>query len=43
MIHETAIIDPKAKISDNVKVGAFSVIGPDVVIGKGTEFNLMLV
>ena len=39
MIHETAIIDPKAKISDNVKVGAFSVIGPDVVIGKGTEIQ----
>ena len=39
MIHETAIIDPKAKISDNVKVGPFSVIGPDVVIGKGTEIQ----
>ena len=37
MIHKTAIIDPKAKISDNVKVGAYSVIGPNVEIGKGTE------
>ena len=37
MIHKTAIIDPKAKISDNVKVGAYSVIGPNVEIDKGTE------
>lgn len=36
MIHNTAIIDPSAKIADNVQIGAYSVIGPDVEIGAGT-------
>ena len=36
MIHKTAIIDSKAKISENVKIGPYSVIGPDVEIGEGT-------
>lgn len=35
-IHSTAIIDPSAIIADNVKIGPFSVIGPDVEIGEGT-------
>lgn len=37
MIHQTAIIDSTAVIADNVKVGPFSVIGPKVEIGEGTE------
>jgi len=36
MIHKTAIIDPNAKISENVKIGPYSVVGPDVEIGEGT-------
>jgi len=36
MIHNTAIIDPKAKVSASVSVGAFTVIGPDVEIGENT-------
>ena len=28
MIHKTAIIDPKAKISSNVEIGPYSIIGP---------------
>ena len=36
MIHNTAIIDPKAKISSNVSIGAFTVIGPNVEIGENT-------
>ena len=36
MIHKTAIIDSEAKISKNVKIGPYSVIGPDVEIGEGT-------
>ncbi len=36
MIHKTAIIDTEAKISENVKVGPYSVIGPHVKIGEGT-------
>ena len=36
MIDKTAIIDSKAKISENVKIGPYSVIGPNVEIGEGT-------
>ena len=36
MIHKTAIIDPEAKISSNVIIGAYSVIGPDVEIDENT-------
>ena len=32
MIHKTAIISPKAKISSTVQVGPYSIIGPDVEI-----------
>ena len=32
MIHKTAIVDPKAKISSNVKIGPYSIIGPHVEI-----------
>lgn len=36
-IHPTAIIHPGAKISSEVKVGPFSIIGEHVEIGAGTE------
>ena len=36
MIHKTAIIDVNAKISKNVIIGPYSIIGPDVEIGEGT-------
>ncbi|HED40423.1 MAG TPA: acyl-ACP--UDP-N-acetylglucosamine O-acyltransferase [Chromatiales bacterium] len=36
MIHSSAIIDPTARIADDVTVGPFSLIGPDVEIGSGT-------
>ena len=36
MIHKTAIIDSEAKIAENVQIGPYSVIGPDVEIGQGT-------
>jgi len=36
MIHETAIINPKAKIGNNVQIGPYSVIGPNVEIGDNT-------
>ena len=39
MIHKTAIIDSKAKISKNVKVGPYSVIGANVEIGENTEIH----
>jgi len=39
MIHESAIIDPKAKISSNVKIGPYSIIGSNVEIGEGSEIQ----
>jgi len=36
VIHKTAIIDSKAKISSNVQIGAYTVIGPNVEIDENT-------
>jgi UDP-N-acetylglucosamine acyltransferase len=36
MIHNTAIIDPKAKLDKNVQVGPYCVIGSNVEIGENT-------
>ena len=36
MIHKTAIIDPKAKISSSVDIGAYTIIGPNVEIDEDT-------
>tara|TARA_Y100000589_G_scaffold292523_1_gene296711 strand:+ start:1111 stop:1941 length:831 start_codon:yes stop_codon:yes gene_type:complete len=36
-IHETAIIDPAARISAEATIGPYCVIGPDVEIGPGTR------
>lgn len=36
MIHQTAIIDPEAKIGENVEIGPWTFIGPEVEIGDGT-------
>lgn len=38
-IHPTAVIDPKAELDSSVKVGAFTVIGPNVQIGANTEIG----
>ena len=35
-IHEKALVDPAAKIADDVEIGAFSIIGPKVTIGPGS-------
>ena len=37
MIHNTAIVHPDAKIDNDVDIGAYSVIGAEVSIGKGTQ------
>ena len=37
MIHPTAIIDPKAELAPDVRVGAFSVIGAGVQIDEGCD------
>ena len=37
MIHQTAIIDPKAKLHSSVKIGPYTVIGAKVEIDENTE------
>ena len=39
MIHKTAIIDIKAKISSSVNIGPYCVIGPNVTIGNNVEIH----
>lgn len=34
-IHPTAIVDPTAKIADDVKIGPYSIVGPHVELGSG--------
>lgn len=36
MIDARAIIDPRARLAEDVTVGAYTIIGPDVEIGSGT-------
>ena len=35
-IHPSALVDPRAQLADDVVVGPFSIVGPDVSIGAGT-------
>jgi UDP-N-acetylglucosamine acyltransferase len=35
-VHESAVVDPAARIADDVEVGPWCVIGPKVTIGPGT-------
>ncbi|MFH1782051.1 MAG: acyl-ACP--UDP-N-acetylglucosamine O-acyltransferase [Candidatus Omnitrophota bacterium] len=35
-IHPTAVIEKGAKLADQIKVGPYAIIGPNVEIGKGT-------
>ena len=37
MIHQSSVIDPKAKISKNVKIGPFCYIGPNVHLEENVE------
>ncbi len=39
MIHPTAIVDPAARLGRDVRIGAYSVIGPEVSIGDRTEIR----
>lgn len=34
-IHPTAIIDPAARIADDVKIGPYCIVGPDVTLARG--------
>ncbi len=37
MIHKSSVIDSKAKISNNVKIGPFCYVGPNVVLKEDVE------
>ncbi len=39
MIHHTAIIDKKSQISENVEIGPYCIIGPDVEIESNTKLH----
>ena len=39
MIHKTAIVDKKAEISGDAIIGPYSIVGPNVKIGEGTEIQ----
>jgi len=34
-IHPTALVDPMAQVADDVEIGAFTTVGPKVIIGPG--------
>jgi len=35
-VHPTSLVDPRARLAEDVEVGPYSVIGPDVAIGAGS-------
>tara|TARA_B100000963_G_scaffold336267_1_gene331157 strand:+ start:13772 stop:14551 length:780 start_codon:yes stop_codon:yes gene_type:complete len=37
MIHKSSVIDSKAKISNNVKIGPFCYVGPNVILHENVE------
>ncbi|MGX2041244.1 acyl-ACP--UDP-N-acetylglucosamine O-acyltransferase [Methylocaldum sp. MU1018] len=39
MIHPTAIIDPSCELANDVSVGAYAIIGPEVRIDSGTHIG----
>lgn len=42
-IHATAIVDPEAEIADDVAIGPYCIVGPDVVLGKGVRLRAHVV
>ena len=38
-IHATAIVDPGAKIADDVEIGPYSIVGANVAIGEGSTIQ----
>ena len=38
-IHPTAIVDPRASLADDVRIGAYTTVGGDVEIGPGTTVS----
>jgi UDP-N-acetylglucosamine acyltransferase len=38
-IHQTAVVDRRARLDDDVVIGPYAIIGPDVTIGAGTHIG----
>jgi UDP-N-acetylglucosamine acyltransferase len=38
-VHASAVVDPRARLADDVTVGPFAVVGPDVELGPGVELG----
>ena len=38
-IHQTALVDPAARIADDVEIGPYSIIGPHVEIAAGSQLG----
>lgn len=38
-MHQTAILDPSARIGEEVEIGPYSIIGPGVVVGSGATIG----
>ena len=38
-IHPTALVDPHAELDDDVHVGPFSVVGPEIRLGRGSRLE----
>lgn len=38
-VHPTAIVDPKAELADDVKIGPFTIVEGDVIIESGTQVD----
>ena len=39
LIHPTALVDPAARIADDVEIGPYSIVGGDVTIGPGSRIG----
>ena len=39
LIHKTAIVSENANLADNVSVGPYSIIGPEVTIGESSVID----
>jgi UDP-N-acetylglucosamine acyltransferase len=38
-VHDTAVVDPRARLAPGVRIGPFSVIGPEVALEPGVEIG----
>ena len=43
VVHDSAIVDARAELADDVQVGPYSIIGPGVQVGVGTQIGAHVV